>query len=70
MAHPLQISCVSSNWRSLVIGALTGVREINLVHFLFKTDDEFCQEIAAKYSVEYTFSTTDRVAFFRKKPRP
>jgi len=70
MAHPLQISCVSSNWRSQVIGALIGVREINLIHFLFKTDDEFCQQVAAKYLMEYTSSTTERVAYFRKRPRP
>jgi len=70
MAHPLQISCVSANWRSLVVGALIGVREINLVHFLFKTDNEFCQQVAAKYRMEYTSSTAGRVAFFRKRPRP
>jgi len=69
MARPLQISCVSANWRSLVIGGLTGVREINLIHFLFKTDDEFCQQVAAKYLMEFTSSTADRVAFFRKRPR-
>ncbi len=69
LAHPLQISCVSSNWRGLVIGALTKVREIDLVHFLFKSDDEFCQEIAAKYLMNYTAHSKQRTASFRKPPR-
>jgi hypothetical protein len=67
MLHPLQISCVASNWRRLVVETLIEIQEIDLVHFLFATDVEFCKEMASKYSVDFTANRKERVAFFRKR---
>jgi hypothetical protein len=69
MLHPIQISCVSSNWRSLVITELAGIHEINLIHFLYITDDAFCQEMAVKYLMHYTPCPMQHTATFRK-PAP
>jgi hypothetical protein len=69
MLHPIQISCISSNWRGVVVHALTEIREIDLVHFLFPADAEFCRDIASKYSVDFTADAKKRVAFFRKRIR-
>jgi hypothetical protein len=70
--HPVQISCITSNWRGVVVRALNEIHEINLVHFLLATDVEFCQDIAAKYSMGFTARPKKHVAYFRKRasPRP
>jgi hypothetical protein len=65
--HPVQISCISLDWRGVVVRTLGEIHEINLVHFLFATDGEFCEDVASKYSVDFTASPKKRVAFFRKK---
>jgi argininosuccinate lyase len=68
MLHPLQISCVAANWRRLVVETLIEIQEIDLVHFLFATDVEFCEDMASKYSMDFTADRKERVAFFRKRP--
>jgi len=70
MTHPSQISCISSNWRGTIVHSLTELREIDLVHFLFSSDVEFCKDIASKYSMDFTSNTRERVAFFRKRTPP
>jgi hypothetical protein len=67
MSHPVQISCISLNWRSAVVRTLGQIHEIDLVHFLSSTDGEFCADIASKYSMNFTASRGKRVAFFRKQ---
>jgi hypothetical protein len=67
MLYPIQISCISSNWRGRVIHTLSEIHEIDLVHFLFPSDAEFCQDIASKYSMDFTADVKKRVAFFRKR---
>src|ERR1051326_7238011 len=67
MLHPIQISCISSNWRGRVVLSLSEIHEIDLVHFLFPSDAEFCKDIASKYSVDFTANAKKRVAFFRKR---
>jgi hypothetical protein len=68
MAHPIAISCISSKWRTSVIQALIESEEIDLIHFLFQSDVEFCEDLASKYSMDFTSSPKGRVAFFRKRP--
>jgi hypothetical protein len=65
--HPVQISCISLDWRGVVVRTLNEIHEINLVHFLSATDGEFCEDIAAKYSMDFTASRKKRVASFRKR---
>jgi hypothetical protein len=65
--YPEQISCISLDWRGVVVRALNEIHEIDLVHFLFATDGEFCEDIASKYSMDFTASPKKRVAFFRKQ---
>jgi hypothetical protein len=66
--HPTQISCISSNWRSAVVQALIEAGEIDLIHFLFSSDVEFCEDLASKYSMDFTANPKEHVAFFRKRP--
>jgi hypothetical protein len=68
--HPTQISCISSDWRNVVTGALEEVQEVDLVHFLFPGDTAFCEALALKHSVDFTLETKKRVAFFRKRKLP
>jgi|GEM_PF-3321329 len=68
--HPLQISCMASNWRGVVIQTLIEIHEIDLVHFLFAADVEFCQDLASKYSMDFTSNARERVAFFRRRTQP
>jgi hypothetical protein len=68
--HPTQISCISSDWRSVVAEALEEVQEVDLVHFLFPADTTFCEALALKHSVDFTLETKKRVAFFRKRKLP
>jgi hypothetical protein len=68
--HPVQISCISLDWRGVVILALNEIREVDLVHFLFSADVEFCEDVASKYSVDFTANPKRRVAFFRKRTSP
>jgi hypothetical protein len=67
MLHPIQISCISSNWRGLVVQTLIEAEEIDLVHFLFSSDVEFCEDMASKYSMDFTTNPKEHVAFFRKR---
>lgn len=69
MLNPVQISCISSNWRGMVLQTLGEIREIDLVHFLFPSDAEFCLDIASKYGMDFTADPERRVAFFRKRQR-
>jgi hypothetical protein len=65
--HPIQISCISSNWHGIVVQTLAEIQEIDLIHFLFASDVEFCKDLASKYSVDFTANPKERVAFFRKR---
>jgi len=70
MLYPEQISCLSLNWRGAVVRTLSEIHEIDLVHFLFPSDAEFCEDMASKYSMNFTASPRKRVAFFRKRTLP
>jgi hypothetical protein len=53
----------------MVVQSLSEIQEVDLVHFLFSIDFEYCTETASKYSMDFTASPKKRVAFFRKRTR-
>jgi hypothetical protein len=67
MLNPVEISCIASNWRGVVARTLGEIHEIDLIHFLFSADIEFCEDMASKYSMDFRASPGKRVAFFRKR---
>jgi hypothetical protein len=67
MLPPVQISCIASNWRDVVVRTLTAVHEVNLIHFLCASDFEFCADAASKYSMIFTTNPKERRVFFRKR---
>jgi hypothetical protein len=60
---------VAFNWHAVVVQALIEIQEIDLVHFLFALDFEFCKGTAFKYAIDFTANRKKRVAFFRKRTR-
>jgi len=67
MVFPTGISCISTEWRGEVVQTLTEVKEVDLIHFLFGSDLQFCEEVASQYSMDFTAKPEERVAFFRKR---
>ena len=66
--HRTRISCISSNWRGAVVQALIEAEEIDLIHFLFSSDVDFCEDLASKYSMAFTARAKQHAAYFRKRP--
>ena len=70
MTHPKEISCLTPGWRGVVIQALSDIQEIDLIHFLFSDDIEFCQDVASQHAVDFNATPRLHVAFFRKRIPP